>query len=260
MRSNAIHSFSADASLPPCIESPTPTTNAGFSASMAFHTASYFPATTSPIRSPRITNRKGAAESCPKSNTAAPAKARTAALQPAQLIARFNDERRCYPRSVRITDAGGRHITGAARHLAEECLWLDVHLHLTEFQMPVRQHREDAVYWLYALLHHVRRTLRLAHRAGPGAVVMLVSDVAVEIRVIVVRPQHERLAILFDEVDQLDLLVTPHRLAGLHDAREGDVFLDRFAFIRREFSSQSIVSEQREHRFLVRKLGTEAVD
>src|SRR3569833_4642327 len=155
------------------MESPTPMTNAGFSAAMAFQAASYLPATTSPVRSPRMTKRRGAAESCPKSNTAAPAKARTAALQPAQLIARFNDERRCYPRGVRISHAGGRHITGAARHLTEECLWLYIHLHLTEFQMPVRQHREDAVHRLYTFLYVVWCLLCFVHGAGTGAVVKL---------------------------------------------------------------------------------------
>src|SRR6185312_7177484 len=173
------------------MESPTPITNAGFSASAAFHTASYFPATISPVRSPSMTKRSGACEisgACPKSNTAAPAKARTAALQPAQLlITRFNDERRCNPRSVRISHAGGRHVTGTARHFTEKCLRLYIHLHLTKFQMTVRQHREDAVYRLHALLDNVRRTLRLAHRARPCAVIMLIADIAVQIRVIVVR-------------------------------------------------------------------------
>src|SRR5438874_12329703 len=93
---------------------------------------------------------------------------------------------------------------------------------------------------------------------------MLVSDVAVQVRILIVRTQHELLAILLDELDQIDrgafgAAVAVRSLARLYDAGPRHVFLDRFAFVRRELRGERIFRKQGEHRLLVRKLRTKTV-
>ena len=80
-----------------------------------------------------------------------------------------------------------------------------VHLHFLEFQMSIAEQRKDGFYRFDPLLHHIGRTLCLTHRAFPLGLVVFPSEETGFIADIVVRLQNQPVAVLQDELDQVDL-------------------------------------------------------
>ena len=123
----------------------------------------------------------------------------------------------------------------AALHLAEVGVRVDVHLHFAELQVAEAHQREDRAHRLHPLLHHIRRAHGLLERALPFGGVHLPAEVGVEVAVIVVRLERQLLAVLRDELGQVDRLVVVSGLGGGHQAGPRHVIADRFALRDREF-------------------------
>ena len=113
---------------------------------------------------------------------------------------------------------------------------------------------------LDALLHHVGGAHGLLEGAVPAGCVHLPAEIAVLVAVIVVGFEREPLAVLRDELRQIDYGIVVGGLDGSHQARPRHVLANGLAFHRRELGRQRLIREQAEHGLLVGQLGTEAVD
>ena len=80
------------------------------------------------------------------------------------------------------------------------------------------------------------------------------------VAVVVVRLQRQLLAILRDELGQVDGLVVVGGLCGRDQAGPRHVVADGFALGGRELGGHGFVGEQAEHGFLVRQFAAETVD
>ena len=98
----------------------------------------------------------------------------------------------------------GRNPTRAALHLAEVGVRVHVHLHLAELQVAVGRQREHRAHGIHALLHHVGEAHGLLDGALPAGLVHLPAEEGVLVAVIVVGLEHQLLAVLDDELGQVD--------------------------------------------------------